>query len=96
MTHQSLKDRLAAFLKKYYSERFIASAELQRIVAEKTTYTPQNVGRRLRELETEGVVEVKYVRNHAHYRYKATESVEAKIKRGLEWFDELPTYGTTR
>jgi hypothetical protein len=29
-------------------------------VAEKTSYTPQNVGRRLRELENEGVVEVRY------------------------------------
>ena len=32
---------------KHYSEAWIAPGELQRIVAEKTSYTPQNVGRRL-------------------------------------------------
>jgi len=92
MTSQlSLKDRLAAFLKKYYSQCFIPSADLQRIVADKTTYTPQNVGRRLRELENEGVVEVKYVRGHAHYRFVQTQSIERQITRQIEWFDALPT-----
>jgi predicted transcriptional regulator len=43
------------------------------IVAEKTKYTPQNVGRRLRELENEGVVELRYEKNRA-YRYKTSES----------------------
>jgi hypothetical protein len=32
----------------------IASGDLQRIVAEKTSYGPQNVGRRLRELAEKG------------------------------------------
>jgi len=39
------KSRLATFLKKYDSQTWLASGELQRIVAEKTKYTPQNVGR---------------------------------------------------
>jgi hypothetical protein len=47
-----------------------ASADLQRIVAAKTEYTPQNVGRRSRELENEGMVEVRYV------RLKIQESLE--------------------
>ena len=76
MSQQSLKDRLASFLKRNYSQTWIASGDLQRIVAEKTDYMPQNVGRRLRELENEGVVEVKYVRNHAHYKFKTAESTE--------------------
>jgi hypothetical protein len=92
MNRKSLKDRLAAFLKKYYSAAWISSGELQRIVAEKTDYTPQNVGRRLRELENEGVVEVKYVRGHAHYRFIATATVAQRIARSLTWFDELPVH----
>jgi hypothetical protein len=44
MNRQSLKDRLASFLKRNYSQTFIPSGELQRIVAGKTDYTPQNVG----------------------------------------------------
>jgi hypothetical protein len=76
MTLLSLKERLATFLRKYHSQQFIVSGELQRIVAEKTTYTPQNVGRRLRELENENVVEVRYEKNHAFCRFKTVESLE--------------------
>jgi hypothetical protein len=52
------------------------------------TYTPQNVGRRLRGLENEGVIEVKHEKNHAHYPFKGT--TEQLIRRGIEWFDALP------
>ena len=38
-------------------------------------YTPQNVGRRMRELENENVVEVRYEKNHAYYRYGAVAGV---------------------
>lgn len=94
-TNLSLKDRLARFLKLHYSRTWIASGDLQRIVAEKTDYTPQNVGRRLRELENEGIVEVKYVRGHAHYRFTGTPSIKQLVERSLEWFDALPTYEPT-
>lgn len=47
---------------------WIASGDLQRIVAEKTSYGPQNVGRRLRELAKGGSLDVMHVRDHAHYR----------------------------
>lgn len=63
---------------------------MQRIVAEKTNYTPQNVGRRLRELENEGIVEVKYVKGHAHCRFKGAPSVKDLIARQLDWFERLP------
>ena len=59
--------------------------------AEKTDYTPQNVGRRLRELENEGVVEVKYVRGHAFYRHTGAPSLPELIKRQLAWYESLPT-----
>lgn len=90
MTRLSLKNRLATFLRKHYSERWCPSGELQRIVAEKTKYTPQNVGRRLRELENEGVVEVRYERNHAFYKFKTEESIADKIRESLKWFETLP------
>ena len=70
MNHLALKQRLSRYPQTYYSERFIASGELQRIVAASTSYSPQNVGRRLRELENEGLIEVKHLRNRAHYRFK--------------------------
>jgi DNA-binding transcriptional ArsR family regulator len=75
MRRLALKDRLASYLKRHYSQTWMASGELQRIVAASTSYSPQNVGRRLRELENEGTVEVRYERGHAFYRYKAGESV---------------------
>jgi DNA-binding Lrp family transcriptional regulator len=62
----TLKERLERYLRNNHD--WIASGDLQRIVAEKTSYSPQNVGRRLRELAEEGKLEVMYVRNHAHYR----------------------------
>jgi DNA-binding transcriptional ArsR family regulator len=91
MSRLTLKNRLATFLRKHYSQQFIASGELQRIVAERTKYTPQNVGRRLRELENEGVVEVRYEKNHAFYRFKTTQSVADLLRKSLEWFEQLPS-----
>ena len=90
MSHQSLKDRLARFLKANYADRWIASGDLQRIVAEKTTYSPQNVGRRMRELENEGIVEVKYVRGHAYYRYAKAADFQARVAKSIRDFDALP------
>ena len=91
MTRLSLKDRLTSFLRKHYTESFIPSGDLQRIVAAKTTYTPQNVGRRMRELENERIVEVRYEKGHAYYRYKTQETWQEKNRRGLVWFEGLPT-----
>src|SRR4051812_23611461 len=56
MSRQSLKDRLAAYFRRRHST-WIASGDLQRIVMQAISYTPQNLGRRLRELENEGVLE---------------------------------------
>jgi DNA-binding transcriptional ArsR family regulator len=67
MNRQSHNERLAAYLKKHHSQSWLASGELQRIVAAATKYTPQKVGRSLRELENEGVIEVRYEKNHAYY-----------------------------
>lgn len=66
MTYITLKQRLERYLRTHPG--WIASGNLQRIAAEKTKYTPSNVSRRLRELENEKTLEVKYVKGHAHYR----------------------------
>jgi len=68
MTELSLRDRLARYLRNNHG--WISSGQLQRLVAEKTSYSPQNVGRRLRELAADGILEVQYRRNHAWYRCK--------------------------
>jgi hypothetical protein len=62
----SLKDRLYRYLLKTHG--YVAKGEIQRIVAEHTSYTSENAGRRLRELENEGKVEVTYKKGHAHYK----------------------------
>jgi len=49
---------------------WIPKGKLLRLVNEKTRYTSENAGRRLRELEVSGQLEVKYVKGHAHYRAK--------------------------
>jgi hypothetical protein len=67
----TLKERLERYLRNNHG--WIASGDLQRLVMEKTSYTPQNVGRRLRELAQEGKLEVMYVRNHAQYRFAQTQ-----------------------
>lgn len=65
----SLKQRLTAYFKRHKGQ-WIASGEIQRLVTTKTTYSAANATRRLRELENEGILEVKHVKNHSHYRYK--------------------------
>lgn len=66
---QSLKDRILSYFTRH-PDLVVASGEFQRIVADKTTYTPSNVSRRLRELENEGKLEVTYKKGHAHYSIK--------------------------
>jgi hypothetical protein len=72
----TLKQRLERYLRKHHG--WIPSADLQKLVMQRTSYTPQNVGRRLRELAEEGKLEVMYVRNHAHYR-SAHPKLEAQL-----------------
>ena len=64
----TLKERLERFLRNNHG--WIAKGELEDIVRSKTNYTAENTGRRLRELENEGVLEVQLRRGHAFYRIK--------------------------
>jgi hypothetical protein len=87
MARLTLKDRLIRYLK--LTDNWVASGTMQRMVAEKTTYTPQTTGRLLRELHEEGILDVKYIKNHAHYRY-ITDVVPYNEQKAIEWFDSLP------
>lgn len=67
---KALKARLLEYMMRHHTDWF-ASGFLQRLVANKTTYTPRTVVRRLEELAEAGVLEVEYRdKNHAWYRYK--------------------------
>jgi hypothetical protein len=45
--------------------------------------SPQNIGRRLRELVNEGKIAVEYRRNHAYYEGKGTD--EIPLRAIVEW-----------
>lgn len=65
----SIRQRILNYYKRRKGE-WIASGEIQRLVAEKTDKTPQNAGRRLRELAEDGLLEVEIRKKHAWYRFK--------------------------
>ncbi len=67
---QSLRERIIKYLQK--RDYFVASGDIQRLAQENGYYSPQNSGRRLRELAEEGILEVDYRKGHAWYRYKLT------------------------
>lgn len=67
MVKKTLKERLINYLLKRPGE-WVASGEIQRVVARYTSYTPGNVSRRLRELENDGKIQVELRKNHAWYR----------------------------
>jgi DNA-binding transcriptional ArsR family regulator len=81
----TLKERIERYMRAHHG--WIAKGELLRIASAKTDYTADNTGRRLRELENEGILEVRYVKNHAHYRIKQHVPVEVLIARDIAAFD---------
>ena len=90
MTQLSLRDRLLRFLRRTPDE-WIAKGHIQDLVAKFTDKTPENAGRRLRELEDEGFIEVKYVKGHAWYKAKKLENPADYARRMIKLFDEYPT-----
>ncbi len=65
---ESLRSRLLRYLIRHHG--FISSGDLQRIVMQTTSYTAQNVGRRLREMQNDGELIVEYRSGHAWYKAK--------------------------
>lgn len=81
---QSLKERLTKYLRNHHG--WVASGELQRLVMEKTTYTPRTTVRRLEELAEEGGLEVSYRKGHAFYRSKEIPNQSME-----DYFNSLPS-----
>lgn len=83
----TLKERLERFLRNNHG--WVAKGQLEDLVRQHTSYTAENTGRRLRELEVSGVVEVQYrAKHHAFYRIKDT----SVPKSPLELAQESVTY----
>lgn len=74
MKEVSLKNRLANYLER--KADWVASGHLQELAQQNGYWSPQNTGRRLRELENEGIVEVEYRKGHAWYR-----SLQGEVKK---------------
>jgi DNA-binding transcriptional ArsR family regulator len=65
---QSLADRILAYYRKN-SGVWISGGEIERLVAQHTTYKASNASRRLRELREDGLLEAKEVKGTVFYRY---------------------------
>jgi hypothetical protein len=79
--NMSLGERLERYLRNHHAR--IASGDLHRIVAEKNSYSPQNVGRRLRELAEQRKMKVMYVRDHAHCQSAQSGGRNSALEGGL-------------
>ncbi len=67
----TLKARLERYLRNNHG--WIAKGQLEDLVRQHTSYTAENTGRRLRELENAGVLDVQLRKGHAYYRLKEKE-----------------------
>lgn len=74
MKEASLKTRLTNYLQR--KGDWVASGHLQELAQQNGYWSPQNTGRRLRELENEGIVEVDYRKGHAWYRAKQNKRMK--------------------
>lgn len=76
---QSLSERILAYYRANSGE-WIAKGKIERLVVEKTTYTADNAGRRLRELAECGMLETKLVKGHAFYKYVPQQMTIERIE----------------
>lgn len=72
----TLKQRVLSYFQRNPT-LLVASGEIQRMVQQKTVYTPANATRRLRELAEEGLLTVKLIKGHAHYKLAPQSLPEA-------------------
>lgn len=73
----SLKQRILNYLSN--NEGWHAKGKICDLARDKTGMIGENTGRRLRELENSGMVEVKYEKGHAHYRAKPKQTIVYRI-----------------
>lgn len=92
---ETLRNRLIRYFKNNPTS-IVASGDIQRMVANKTTYTPRTAVRRLEELANEGILNIKMVKGHAWYHLASKTSQNAELsvpealKKGGDWFKDLP------
>ena len=65
----SLSQRILAYYKKH-PNNWISGGEIERLVAEKTTYKASNASRRLRELHEDDLLERDERKGTVFYKYK--------------------------
>lgn len=65
---KSLKDRLEAYMKSHHSEWIPKGILCDIARSSDLAATGEHTGRRLRELVESGMLQVKLVKGHAHYR----------------------------
>ncbi len=64
----SLRERIHAYYRKHQGV-WISGGEVERLVAQHTTYKASNASRRLRELREDGLLESKEVKGTVFYCY---------------------------
>jgi len=64
----SLRERILSYYRKNAGV-YIAGGEIERLVAQNTTYKASNASRRLRELREDGLLESKEVKGTVYYQY---------------------------
>ena len=87
MREESLKNRIANFLLR--KEEWVASGFLQELAQQNGYTSPQNTGRRCRELVEEGILEVEYRKNHAWYRHLQGRVPIPKVEAPKPMFREI-------
>jgi hypothetical protein len=83
----TLKERLERYLRNQHG--WIAKGQLEKLVVEKTSFTAENAGRRLRELQVDELLEIHYRRNHAYYRTKDQKSGLDLASESVAWFQRI-------
>jgi hypothetical protein len=91
---QSLKERLRAYMHRHHSE-WVAKGFLCDLARQSDLKaTGENTGRRLRELEESGELEVQYRTvngtRHAFYRAASKENLLKEAAAKVAYFDSLP------
>lgn len=90
MKTQSLKNRILSYLEKHGG--WVASGEIQRRALDVGYSSPQNAGRRCRELVEDEKLEVEYRHGHAWYRAKTPKQRSVYYVNLPEGRKEIVTY----
>lgn len=70
-----LSNRILNFLERH-PEEWVASSDMQRVVADKTGYDPRTAVRRMQEMAKKGILESKINSGHAFYRFVPKKNLE--------------------